>query len=172
MQNVAALPVVGQFVGAIAISHATTCTNFSQSKSWKCAVNSCSNFTTIACYPEVKINSGSIQNKFSVFRREVWRRRDFILFEQTHDQPIRILLSSFHVGETNSILVGLSFGLGPADIQMLFKMFKSFKRCASFKTLHIGQFKSSILQTGPARTTTLKRVAEPHGTAVVSSGPK
>ena len=34
-----------------------------------------------------------------------------------HDQPVWVLLSSFHVAEDDSILVGLSFGLSPSNVR-------------------------------------------------------
>ena len=42
--------------------------------------------------------------------------QDLILLNRAYHQPVRVVLSSFHVTETNSILIGLSFGLGPSDV--------------------------------------------------------
>ena len=101
----------------------------------------------------------SAQVEILNFRSRVRKRfyRCLILLNRADHQTVWILLRSFDTLECDTILKRLSFGFRPADrSRTLFKTFKPFNRCAPFKTLHIGQFKSSILQTGPARTTTLK----------------
>jgi len=52
-------------------------------------------------------------------------------------QSIQILLRSLGMLERDSILKWLSLGFRAADIQILFKMFKSFNRYASFKSLKL-----------------------------------
>jgi hypothetical protein len=39
------------------------------------------------------------------------------LVARAYHQTVRVLLASFHVAEGESILVGLSFGLGPANVR-------------------------------------------------------
>ena len=56
--------------------------------------------------------------------RQLLRRRSrlavalsyLVLLDRAHDETVGVLLSSFHVAESNAILVRYSLGFGPSDV--------------------------------------------------------
>ena len=57
--------------------------------------------------------------KYLIFSLRVRERsrQDFGLLNRAYHQSVWVLLSSFHVAEGNSILIGFSFGLGSSIIR-------------------------------------------------------
>ena len=66
---------------------------------------------------ELSVGLASVQAKCLIF----WGRgrccQDFGLLNRAYHQAVRILLSSFHVTESESILVGFPIGLRPSHVR-------------------------------------------------------